>query len=49
MRVVQVVAFGKAAEVVKLNEVPDISPNEVVVAVEASPIFRAVTAINPQE
>jgi len=41
MRAVQVVAFGKVAEVVKLNEVPDVGdpgPNEVVVAVEASPI-----------
>jgi NADPH:quinone reductase-like Zn-dependent oxidoreductase len=41
MKAVQLVAFGKAAEAVKLNEVPDVGdpgPNEVVVAVEASPI-----------
>ncbi len=41
MKAVQVVAFGHAAEVVKLNEVPDVGspgPNEVVVAVEAAPI-----------
>ncbi|MEN3347093.1 MAG: hypothetical protein V7632_728 [Bradyrhizobium sp.] len=41
MKAVQVVAFGRAAEVVKLNEVPDVGspgPNEVVVAVEAAPI-----------
>ncbi|VIO68465.1 Quinone oxidoreductase 1 [Bradyrhizobium ivorense] len=41
MKAVQVVAFGRAAEVVKLNEVPDVGspgPDEVVVAVEAAPI-----------
>ncbi|MVT66559.1 zinc-binding dehydrogenase [Bradyrhizobium pachyrhizi] len=41
MKAVQVVAFGHAAEVVKLNEVPDVGspgPDEVVVAVEAAPI-----------
>jgi NADPH:quinone reductase-like Zn-dependent oxidoreductase len=41
MKAVQVVAFGRAAEVVKLNDVPDVGspgPNEVVVAVEAAPI-----------
>ena len=41
MKAVQVVAFGSAAEVVKLNEVPDVGspgPDEVVVAVEATPI-----------
>ena len=41
MKAVQVVAFGRPAEVVKLNEVPDVGspgPNEVVVAVEAAPI-----------
>ncbi|MGY3585928.1 NADPH:quinone reductase-like Zn-dependent oxidoreductase [Bradyrhizobium sp. USDA 4341] len=41
MKAVQVVAFGRAQDVVKLNEVPDVgSPgaNEVVVAVEAAPI-----------
>ena len=38
MKAVQVVAFGRAQDVVKLNEVPDVGspgPNEVVVAVEA--------------
>jgi len=41
MKAVQVVAFGRAAEVVKLNDVPELGspgPNEVVVAVEATPI-----------
>ncbi|MEY9439486.1 alcohol dehydrogenase catalytic domain-containing protein [Bradyrhizobium elkanii] len=41
MKAVQVVAFGRAADVVKLNEVPDVGspgPDEVVVAVEAAPI-----------
>jgi NADPH:quinone reductase-like Zn-dependent oxidoreductase len=41
MKAVQVVAFGRAQDVVKLNEVPDVGspgPNEVVVAVEAAPI-----------
>jgi len=41
MKAVQVVAFGSAAEVVKLNEVPDVGgpgSDEVVVAVEATPI-----------
>lgn len=41
MKAVQVVAFGRPAEVVKLNEVADVGspgPNEVVVAVEAAPI-----------
>jgi len=41
MKAVQVVAFGRAQDVVKLNEVPDVAspgPNEVVVAVEAAPI-----------
>ncbi|MGN8549290.1 alcohol dehydrogenase catalytic domain-containing protein [Bradyrhizobium sp. 13971] len=41
MKAVQVVAFGRAAEVVKLNEMPDVGspgPDEVVVAVEAAPI-----------
>jgi NADPH:quinone reductase-like Zn-dependent oxidoreductase len=41
MKAVQVVAFGSAAEAVKLNEVPEVGspgPNEVVVAVEATPI-----------
>ncbi len=41
MKSIQAVAFGSAAEVVKLNDVPDIDdpgPNEVVVAVEATPI-----------
>ncbi|WP_426436922.1 zinc-dependent alcohol dehydrogenase family protein [Bradyrhizobium genosp. P] len=41
MKSVQVVAFGKPAEVIKLNEVADVGipgPNEVVVAVEAAPI-----------
>jgi mitochondrial enoyl-[acyl-carrier protein] reductase / trans-2-enoyl-CoA reductase len=41
MKAVQVVAFGSSAEVVKLNEVPDLGspgPEEVVVAVEATPI-----------
>ena len=41
MKAVQVVSFGSAAEAVKLNEVPEVSgpgPNEVVVAVEATPI-----------
>ncbi|MGY4476405.1 MDR family NADPH-dependent oxidoreductase [Bradyrhizobium sp. USDA 3364] len=41
MKAVQVVAFGRPADVVKLNEVADVGspgPNEVVVAVEAAPI-----------
>ena len=41
MKAVQVVAFGRPAEAVRLNEVPDVGspgPNEVVVAVEAAPI-----------
>lgn len=41
MKAVQVVTFGRAAEVVKLNDVPDVgapAPDEVVVAMEASPI-----------
>ena len=41
MKAVQVVAFGKPAEAVRLNEVPDVGspgPDEVVVAVEATPI-----------
>ncbi|MCC8982038.1 zinc-dependent alcohol dehydrogenase family protein [Bradyrhizobium acaciae] len=41
MKAVQVVAFGRPADVVKLNEVADTGspgPNEVVVAVEAAPI-----------
>jgi mitochondrial enoyl-[acyl-carrier protein] reductase / trans-2-enoyl-CoA reductase len=41
MKAVQVVTFGRATEVVKLNEVPDLGapgPDEVVVAMEASPI-----------
>ncbi|QPF85834.1 zinc-dependent alcohol dehydrogenase family protein [Bradyrhizobium genosp. L] len=41
MKAVQVVTFGRPAEVVKLNEVPDVGPpgpDEVVVAVEAAPI-----------
>ena len=41
MKALQVVSFGKPAEVVKLNEVPDVGspgPGEVVVAVEAAPI-----------
>jgi NADPH:quinone reductase-like Zn-dependent oxidoreductase len=41
MKAVQVVEFGKAEDVVKLNEVPDVGapgPDEVVVAVEATPI-----------
>jgi NADPH:quinone reductase-like Zn-dependent oxidoreductase len=41
MKAIQAVAFGSAAEVVKLNDVPDIDdpgPDEVVVAVEATPI-----------
>src|ERR1700751_2028244 len=41
MKAVQVVEFGRAEEVVKLNEVPDVgapAPEEVVVAVEATPI-----------
>jgi NADPH:quinone reductase-like Zn-dependent oxidoreductase len=41
MKAVQVVEFGKAEDVVKLNEVPDVgapAPDEVVVAVEVTPI-----------
>lgn len=41
MKAIQAVAFGNAAEAVKLNEVPDVGspgPNEIVVAVEATPI-----------
>jgi NADPH:quinone reductase-like Zn-dependent oxidoreductase len=41
MKAIQAVAFGSAAEVVMLNDVPDVDdpgPNEVVVAVEATPI-----------
>ena len=41
MKAVQVVAFGKPVEAVKLNDVPDVGapgPNEVVVAVEAAPV-----------
>ncbi|UGY19787.1 zinc-dependent alcohol dehydrogenase family protein [Bradyrhizobium septentrionale] len=41
MKAVQVVAFGRPADVVKLNEVADVGspgPSEVVVAVEAAPI-----------
>ncbi|MBR0874043.1 zinc-dependent alcohol dehydrogenase family protein [Bradyrhizobium tropiciagri] len=44
MKAVQVVAFGRAAEVVKLNEVADVGspgPDEVVVAVEAAPISNS--------
>jgi NADPH:quinone reductase-like Zn-dependent oxidoreductase len=41
MKAIQAVAFGRAAEAVRLNEVPELGspgPNEVVVAVEATPI-----------
>ena len=41
MKAVQVVAFGKPVEAVKLNDVPDPGspgPDEVVVAVEAAPV-----------
>lgn len=41
MKAVQAIAFGSPAEVIKLNEVPDPGspgPDEVVVAVEATPI-----------
>jgi trans-2-enoyl-CoA reductase len=41
MKALQVVAFGKPADAVKLNDVPDVGapgPDEVVVAVEAAPI-----------
>jgi NADPH:quinone reductase-like Zn-dependent oxidoreductase len=41
MKAVQVVSFGKPADAVKLNDVPDVGapgPDEVVVAVEAAPV-----------
>src|SRR5258708_2577771 len=41
MKAIQAIAFGRAAEAVRLNEVPELGnpgPNEVVVAVEATPI-----------
>jgi len=41
MKAVQVVAFGKPADAVKLNDVPDVGapgPDEVVVAVEGAPV-----------